>query len=334
MDYHQQNGDDDYSILTFNQPLNSMSLTSSNISILDLTTKTNSLMMSKQSNININHLKNHTRSLNKRNYPHKNQIENQISSHLQMMTSTILPTPTITTTVTEKQEESSVKLNKIRRQEARPLGTCVRKCVQCRQLKHILLAECTVCFRMMDIDLKDCKCQCLTNENLIDHFICSICNSELTLDGYIICANRTCQTTLSALVDKEINNDIQVKTLISATLTNISYLKSTHRTVALQVNTLINLPPLERFVPMIGDDENRETSSSSSKRDLNETIITLTDSSDTSNMNIDNGIDVTCNNIVQNITIGFNSNQPTKLALQSDDEIHQQEQLQISNVCI
>ncbi|UJR28800.1 hypothetical protein I4U23_010025 [Adineta vaga] len=85
------------------------------------------------------------------------------------------------------QDKSSNLLIK----EARPLGTCVRKCSQCRQLKHILLAECTACFRMMDIDLKDCKCQIFMNRNVIEHFNCSICNTQLTLDGYIICANRT-----------------------------------------------------------------------------------------------------------------------------------------------
>ncbi len=288
MDYHQRNVDDDYSTLMLNQPLNSMSFTSSTISILDSTSKTTSLVKSKQSNINGDRLRNRTRSI---------------------------------ATVTK-------------RQEARPLGTCVRKCGRCRQLKHVLLAECTVCFRMMDVDLKDCKCQMLTNRNVIDHFICSICNSELTLDGYIICANRTCQTTLSALMNKECTSETYEKSLLSAILTNICYPKSAHRTVAVQVNTLINLPPLERFLSTIIDDENEESSSSSwSKRDLNQTIITSSDSSDASHLSVDRAL----NDSTRNMTIGFNSNQPTKLASEPEDELRQtqqqQQKSQVRNVC-
>jgi len=183
------------------------------------------------------------------------------------------------TTTSLETDESIGKTRQIQRQEARPLGTCVRKCGQCRQLKHILLAECTVCSRMMDIDLKDCKCQIHTNKkNNIDYLICSTCNNELTLDGYIICANRTCQTLLSGLINNENTNDNQETNLLSSNLTNISYPKSAYRTVALQVNTLINLSPLQRL-----------PSSTS------------------------------LNDIENNMTRDFNSNQPTKLALQSDD---------------
>jgi len=323
MDYHQRNGDDNYSTLTFNQPLNSLSLTSSTISILDSKSQTTSLMISKQSNINVDLLRNRTRSLHKGHYQQQKQMKHRMSSHSTTRTTDI--SPSITTV--------------IERQEARPLGTCVRKCGQCRQLKHILLAECTVCFRMMDIDLKDCKCQILTNRNIIDHFICSICNSELTLDGYIICANRTCQTTLSALISKENISEIQEKSFLSATLTNICYPKLAYRTVAIQVNTLINLAPLQRFLSTIIDNDNEETSSSTwSNHDLNQIIITSSDSSDTSHLSIDSGVDATLNDIARTMTVGFNSNQPTKLALQSEDELQQtqqqQQQSQIRNVLI
>lgn len=328
MDHHQRNDDDEgRSMLTFNQPVNSVSLTSSTISILDSTSTTNSLMISKQHRI---------RSLRERHY--QQQMKHEIESHLKTITSNILPSPTITTTTTttgkEKHEEILPRVYKTQRQEARPLGTCVRKCGQCRQLKHVLLAECTVCFRMMDIDLKDCKCQILTNENVIDHFICSICNSELTLDGYIICANRTCQTTVSALLNEEISSETHDKILFSATLTNICYPTPAHRTVAVQVHTLINLTPLQPFLSAITDNKNEETISSSwSEHDRNRTTITLSDSSDTPHMNINSDVDATVNDIVTNMKTGFNSNQPTKLALQSEDEVPQQ-QSQLSTVCI
>ena len=194
------------------------------------------------------------------------------------------------------------------------MGTCVRKCVQCRQLKHILLAECTVCFRMMDVDLKDCKCQILTNRNIIDHFICSICNSELTLDGYIICANRTCQTTLSALINNENTDDTEERSSLSTVLTNICYPKSAYRTVAVQINTLNNLPLLQCFEPII---------SSWSKDDSNRTIVISSGSSGTSNLSMDIAADASLNDISRNMTVAFNSNQPSKLALQSEDETQQ-----------
>jgi len=332
MDYHQRTGDDDYSTLTFNQPLNSLSLTSSTISILDSTSKTTSLMMSKQSNINVDHLRNRTRSLRKRHHQQQKIMNQPISSYSTTITTNISSS---TSTEIERQEESLKKFSKIQKQEARPLGTCVRKCGQCRQMKHVLLAECTICFRMMDVDLKDCKCQIPTSKNVIENFICSICNSELTLDGYIICANRTCQTTLSALINKESTTETHEKSLLSATLTNICYPKSAHRTVAIQVNTLINLPLLQRFLSTIIDDKNEESSWSSwSKRDLNRTIITSSDSSDRSHLNFDTGVDATLNDIARNMTAGFNSNQPIKLALQSEDELRQEQQSQISNVYI
>jgi hypothetical protein len=278
--------------------------------------------MSKQSNVNVNRLKNRTRSFRKQQQ--QKPIEHQIS-------------PISATTITERQEESLKNVSKAQKQEARPLGTCVRKCVQCRQLKHILLAECTVCFRMMDVDLKDCKCQILTSRNIIDHFICSICNSELTLDGYIICANRTCQTILSALIKKENTGETEDKSSLSTTLTNICYPKSAHRTVAVQINTLTNLPSLQRFESTIIDNKSKELSSSScSKGDLNRTIITTSDSSDTSRLSMESGVDASLNDIAKNMTVGFNSNQPTKLALQSEDESQQthEKSSQIRNVCM
>lgn len=285
--------DYDHSVLTFNQPRNSVSFTSSTTSIVDSMSKTTSLMTTR------------TRSLSKRYYQQKPSMEHRISSH----------------SITKKQE-------------ARPLGTCVRKCGQCRQLKHILLAECTVCLRMMDVDLKDCKCQIFTSRNVIEHFICSICNNELTLDGYIICANRTCQTILSALIDKDINSETQEKSRLSTTLTNISYPKSAHRTVAVQVNTLINLSPLQRFLSTIIDNENEESSSLWSKHDFNEIIVTSSDSSDSSHLSMDSSADASVTDIARNMTTGFNSNQPTKLALESEDELQQiQQQSQIHNVC-
>jgi hypothetical protein len=316
MDYHQQNGDGDYSTLTLSRPLTSLSPTSSATSTLDSPSKTRSLVIPQQSSTDVDRSMTRTKSLRKRHCSRKKQIEHRIS-----FPSTALISPsTITTTTTERQEEQLKEFSKIQRRQARPLGTCVRKCDQCRQLKHVLLAECSVCFRMIDVDLKDCRCQMLTNRNMIDNFICSICNCELTLDGYIICANRTCQTTLSALINKE----GQENPLLSAILTNMSYPKSAHRTVALQVNTLGNLVPLQRFLSTIKDDENEESSLLSwSKRDLDWTIITSSDSSDISHMSIDSGVDGSLNNIVRNMTAAFNSNQPTNLALQSEDE-HQQ----------
>jgi len=190
---------------------------------------------------------------------------------------------------------------------------------------------------MMDVDLKDCKCQILTSRNIIDHFICSICNSELTLDGYIICANRTCQTILSALIKKENTGEIEDRSSLSTTLTNICYPKSAHRTVAVQINTLTNLPSLQRFESTIIDNKSKELSSSScSKNDLNRTIITTSDSSDTSRLSMESGIDAPLNDIAKNMTVGFNSNQPTKLALQSEDESQQthENSSQIRNVCM
>jgi hypothetical protein len=323
MDYHQRSGDDDCSVLTFSQPLNSLSLTSSSTSILDSVSKTNSPMMSKQSNINVGPSMIRTQSFRKRRY------QQRISSHSTATTST---SSSINIT-TERNERSLKKFSKIQKQEARPLGTCVRKCDQCRQLKHVLLAECSVCFRMIDVDLKDCRCQMLTNRNMIDNFICSICNCELTLDGYIICANRTCQTVLSALMNKENINESKEKPVLSANLTNICYPKSAHRTVAIQINTLVNLSPLQRFLPTIIDEENEGSSSLSwSKHDLDWAIITSSGSLDTSHLSIDSGVDASLNNMARNMTAGFNSNQPTKLALQSEDELQQQPS-QTRNVC-
>jgi hypothetical protein len=302
MDYHQRNDDDDnYSTLTFSQPRSSLSLTSSTTSRLD--------SVPKQSNIDIDRSVTRHRSFPKRQ-------KHLISSH-SAATSTIISHPI--TGITEKQE-------------ARPLGTCVRKCVQCRQLKHILLAECTACFRMMDVDLKDCKCQMFTNRNMIDHFICNLCNCELTLEGYIICANRTCQTILSALINKESTIEVQEKSVI---LTNICYSKSTHRTVAVQVNTLDSLPPLQRSLPTIIDNKNEESSSSLSwsKCDLDGTRFISSGSSDTSHMSIDSGVDASLNHIARHITAAFNSNQPTKLALQSEDQLLQQ-QSEPRHVCV
>jgi hypothetical protein len=187
---------------------------------------------------------------------------------------------------------------------------------------------------MMDVDLKDCKCQIFTSRNVIEHFICSICNNELTLDGYIICANRTCQTILSALIDKDITSETQEKSRLSTTLTNISYPKSAHRTVAVQVNTLINLSPLQRFLSTIIDNENEESSSLWSKHNFNEIIVTSSDSSDSSHLSMDSSADASVTDIARNMTTGFNSNQPTKLALESEDELQQiQQQSQIHNVC-
>ncbi|CAF0897679.1 unnamed protein product [Rotaria sp. Silwood1] len=332
MDYNQQNSDGDNSTVTFKQPQNSLHLTLSTTSTLDSTSKkTNSLMISKQSNLNIDYAINRIKSLRKRYYQQQKQIEHCTSSHSTNTRST-LPSTTTIMKKTEKQQKSLKNFSKIQTQEARPLGICLRKCIQCRQFKHILLAECTVCYRMMDIDLKDCKCQIVTNKNIIDHFICSICNSELTLDEYIICANRTCQTTLSTLINKESMNEIEEKSVLSTILTNIYYPKSTHRTVAIQANTLINLPSVQKFLPTIIDDENEKSSSSMSwsKHDSDWTIITSPDSSDISSMSIDSNINVSLDNITRNVTAAFNSNQPTKLTLQSEDKLRQH-QSQLTN---
>ncbi|CAF3501540.1 unnamed protein product [Rotaria sp. Silwood1] len=332
MDYNQQNSDGDNSTVTFKQPQNSLHLTLSTTSTLDSTSKkTNSLMISKQSNLNIDYAINRIKSLRKRYYQQQKQIEHCTSSHSTNTRST-LPSTTTIMKKTEKQQKSLKNFSKIQTQEARPLGICLRKCIQCRQFKHILLAECTVCYRMMDIDLKDCKCQIVTNKNIIDHFICSICNSELTLDEYIICANRTCQTTLSTLINKESMNEIEEKSVLSTILTNIYYPKSTHRTVAIQANTLINLPSVQKFLPTIIDDENEKSSSSMSwsKHDSDWTIITSPDSSDISSMSIASNINVSLDNITRNVTAAFNSNQPTKLTLQSEDKLRQH-QSQLTN---
>ena len=259
------------------------------------------------------HLRHRTRSFRKRRSEQQKKVDHQISSSSSV-------------TATDREEESS-------KQEARPLGTCVRKCGRCRQLKHILLAECTVCFRMIDVDLKDCKCQILTNRNVTEHFYCSICNSQLTLDGYVICANRTCQTTLSALIKIENNQQIEGKSRPSTSLTNICYPKPVHRTVAIQVNTLSSLPSLQGRLSTQIDNENKESSSSSScsKVDRIQTLITSSGTSNTSDLSTDTGGDGSFIDIARNIRVGFNSNQPTKLALQSEDESQQSSS---PNVCI
>ncbi|CAF0985393.1 unnamed protein product [Rotaria sordida] len=335
MDYNQENSDGNNSILIFNQPKNSLRFTSSTTSTLNSTSKTNSLIISKQSNINIDYSMTRTKSLRKRYYQQKQkQIEHCSSSYSTATTRSISPSTITIMKKNEHEQNSLKKFSKIQKQEARPLGICLRKCIQCRQLKHILLAECTVCYRMTDVDLKDCKCQILTNKNIIDHFICSICNSKLTVDEYIICANRTCQTTLSALINKESLNEIEEKSVLSTILTNIYYPKSTHRTVAIQVNTLINLPLLQRFLPTIIDDENEESSSLSwSKHDLDWTIITSSNSSDISSMSNDSNMNISLNNITRTMTTAFNSNQPTKLTLRSENKLRQH-QLQVRHLCI
>ncbi|CAF0733025.1 unnamed protein product [Adineta steineri] len=305
MEYHQRNGDNNYSTLTLSQPVNSLSSTSSITSILDSTSNTTALMISKQSNINIDRSINRTRSWRKRYYQQQKQMEHSISSHSTATHTSV--SHTTTTTIMEQienQEKSLQKFSKLQKQEARPLGTCVRKCEQCRQLKHILLAECTICFRMMDIDLKDCKCQMFTNKNMSNYFTCSICNNELTLEGYIICANRTCQTTLSTLLNKENTIETQSKLMPSAIITDVYYPKSMYRTVAIQINTLVNLPPLQRFLSILNDNENEISLSSS-------------ECLDTFHVSIDSSVGAPLNNIAT----AFNSNQPTKLAIQSEHNL-------------
>ncbi|CAF0746461.1 unnamed protein product [Adineta steineri] len=307
MEYRQRNSDDNYSTLTLSQPVNSLSSASSVTSVLDSTSNTTALMISKQSNINIDRSINRTRSWRKRYYQQQKQMEHSISSHSTATHTSVSHTTTTTTAIMEQienQEKSLKNFSKLQKQEARPLGTCVRKCEQCRQLKHILLAECTICFRMMDIDLKDCKCQMFTNKNMSNYFTCSICNNELTLEGYIICANRTCQTTLSTLLNKENTIETQSKLIPSAIITDVYYPKSMYRTVAIQINTLVNLPPLQRFLSILNDNENEISLSSS-------------ECLDTFHMSIDSSVGAPLNNIAT----AFNSNQPTKLAIQSEHNL-------------
>lgn len=199
-------------------------------------------------------------------------------------------------------ENPNQPFSKLPRQEARPLGTCVRQCNQCQQMKHILLAECTACYRMIDIDLKDCKCQTFMNGNPIDRFYCSVYNTQLTLDSYIICANRTCQTTLSGLV----NEIIADKSISLLNITNISYPNSVHRTVAVQVNMLMNLSPLERLLPTIIGLENEKTSS---------------------NTYHTSDLDGSLNKTEMKVMLAYNSNQPTKQTLGSVHDLQQ-----VSNV--
>ncbi|CAF2051182.1 unnamed protein product [Rotaria magnacalcarata] len=319
MDCNQQNSEGDNA---------SLPLTSSISSTLESISKTTSLIRPKQSNINVDYSEIRPQSFRKRYNQQQKQMKHYISSYSATTNTSVLSS---TTTIMKKNENHQNLLNKIfqmQKQEARPLGICVRKCGLCRQFKHILLAECTVCCRMMDVDLKDCKCRILRSRNIIDHLICSICNSELTLDGYIICANRTCQTTLSTLINKESTTEIEEISVPSAILTDIYYPKSIHRTVAIQVNTLINLPSLQRFLPTIIDDVNEESSLSSSlslsKCDLDWTKVTSAYSSDMSYMSIESNMNVSFDNITRNMTAAFNSNQPTKLALQSEDKLRQQ----------
>lgn len=291
-------------------------------------------MTSNQSNVKFDYSMNSTQSFTKRYNQQQKQIKPCISSYSSMTTLSESSSNTKIMKKTENESNSLRRVLRIGKQKARPLGICVRKCSQCRQLKHILLAECTVCYRMMDVDLKDCKCQTLTNKNIIDHFICSICNSELTLDGYILCANRTCQTVLSALINTENNCKVEEISVISPILTDVHYPKLAHRTVAIQINTLINLPSLQRFLPNITDDENEETSSSSSslsgsKRELDWTIVTSPKSSDISFISSHNNINRSLNDLTRNITAAFNSNRPTKLAFQSENKLKQQ----LSEVC-
>ncbi|CAF4250565.1 unnamed protein product [Rotaria socialis] len=317
MDFNQQNSEGDNA---------SLPLTSSIPSTLESISTTTSLMRPKPSNINVDYSEIRPQSFRERYNQQQKQMKHYISSYSATTNTSVLSS---TTTIMKKSENHQNLLNRIfqiQKQEAQPLGICVRKCGLCRQFKHILLAECTVCCRMMDVDLKDCKCRILRSRNIIDQLICSICNSELTLDGYIICANRTCQTTLSTLINKESTAEIEEISVPSAILTDIYYPKSIHRTVAIQVNTLIHLPSLQRFLPNIIDDVNKESSSSLSlsKCDLDSTKVTSAYSSDMSYMSIESNMNVSLDNVTRNMTAAFNSNQPTKLALQSEDKLRQQ----------
>ncbi|CAF0934072.1 unnamed protein product [Adineta ricciae] len=278
MDSHRKKNDDNYSILTLNQPRTSLSTTSSNVSLL--------ITLPEPSGRNGDHSMTRRRSLRK-------PFESNVSCYSNISTSSIM--------TIEKPNQS---FSKSTGQEARPLGTCVRQCSYCQQMKHILLAECTACYRMMDIDLKDCKCQTFMNGNPIDRFYCSICNTQLTLNSYIICANRTCQTTLSGLV----NETIADKSIVLLNITNVSYPNSVHRTVAVQVNTLRNLSPLERLLPTIIGLENEKTSSNSFQS------LNTYHTSD---------LDGSLNKTETKMMLAYNSNRPTKQTVGSTHDLQQ-----------
>ena len=310
MDYHQRNKNSNDSILTVSQPLSSLPSTSS---ILD---STNSFIMINQSNIDIHESMIRNQLLRKQ---YNQQMKNNGTSSQSMTTNSSISQSTITI-MKKSQYRKEKSFSKNVKQEARPLGTCVRRCNQCQQLKHILLVECSICFRMIDIDLKDCKCQIVIDKNIIERFHCSICNHQLTLNGYIICANRICQTVLAGLINKEINIYIQEKVMLSAILTDICYPRSIYRTVAVQVDTLNNLPSLQHILPTIIDDKNENLLSLSlSKHDLNSMSTNVSDSSTDMNTQTTSYDDRR-----KKMITAFNSNQPTKLTLQSDDNLRQE----------
>ncbi|CAF0770158.1 unnamed protein product [Didymodactylos carnosus] len=119
--------------------------------------------------------------------------------------------------------------------KVRPLGTCVRKCLVCKQLKRIILAECCKCSRIIDLDLMDCSC--LVKNNL-ENFVCTVCNTKLTLNGYLICVNRVCQTTISAIPTEKFSSNNSIISGQQSAIGYICYPKAGLRTIAINANTL------------------------------------------------------------------------------------------------
>ena len=311
----QQLENTDHSNQTVCQPLHASSLVSSTASILDSETRTRFLDIPPMS-MDRSILR--TALMSKRHYQ-RSKIAHRPISLSSMATLASLSPSSIPSARTDGEEVEQVhRSSEMARRPARPLGTCVRRCGQCQRLKHVLVAECSLCNRMMDVDLKDCRCQVRVNNNVIDHFMCSGCHGQLTLEGYIICANRTCQTTLSALMKTKSISEAQAASSVSASISDVCYPQSIYRTVAVQVHTLPSLSPLQRLSPSRSDEANVSSSSLSWPSDeCHRTTDTSSASSNASRMSISSDV---VDQVARNLIVGFNSNQPTKLALQSEVE--------------
>ena len=208
---------------------------------------------------------------------------------------------------------------RVPRRPARPLGTCVRRCDRCRKLKHVLLAECGGCYRMVDVDLKDCKCHTDTSMRVMDDFRCSTCHCELTLDDYVICANRACQTLISTLLDDDATEELPETSRDSLWISHVFYPNAKHRTLCVQVNTCLRLSPLRSLLPLM-DEEDTARSSNDSRSSI---------ASDTSHSMMENLEDLSASNIQSNKVLAVNWNQPMKSVLQSEDE-HEEKRNMVS----
>ena len=239
---------------------------------------------------------------------------NSVSRHSQKPTDLSIPSYSSATA-----DHLSLSTNeRVPRRAARPLGTCVRRCDRCQKLKHVLLAECGGCYRMVDVDLKDCKCHTDISKNVMDGFGCSTCHCQLTLDGYIICANRACQTSISALFDEDATAQLSGESLDSSRISHVSYPDSEHRNLCVQVNTCLSISPLQRLSPTKNGDDPETSSLSSEVSHLTEMRSSST--SGAYDSTVENAEDLLANKIRRNKTVAVNWNQPMKSAPPSEEE--------------